>query len=103
MKPLKPLKSLSPKPKEKTMNDKSNKALLKLEMGVWIKQRAKKLKCSEKEIREYLSIEVLGCKSIKTIENYLYSQIFPVTAKHAVLLNRAMGIKLRVLNPDLWK
>jgi len=77
----------------------SRKALLKLELGIWVKKRAKKLKCSEKKVREYLSMDVLGCKSIKTIENYLYGQIFPVIPDHALSLSEATGIHVKVFNP----
>ena len=85
---------------EKTMNDKSNKALLKLELSVWVKKRAKKLKCSEKEIREYLAIEVMGCNNVMSIQNLMYGQVFPAKPDHALLLSIATGINVRVFNPD---
>lgn len=84
------------------MNDKSNKALLKLELSVWVKKRAKKLKCSEKEVREYLAIEVMKCGSAMSVQNIMYGQVWPVPEKHAIRLNRATKIKLSVLNPEVW-
>lgn len=84
------------------MNEESNKALLKLEMSVWVKKRAKNLKCSEKEVREYLAIEVMKCGSAMSVQNIMYGQVWPVPEKHAIRLNRATGIKLATLNPDVW-
>ena len=85
------------------MNDKSNKAALKLELTTWIRNKVKKGKFeSELAAREYLSIDVMGCSTVKSFENILYLQVWPMKTDHALALNKATKINLAVLKPSLW-
>ena len=83
------------------MNDKSNKALLKVELTTWIRDKVKKGKFeSELAAREYLATEVMGCKNVRSIENLLYLQVWPARPDHALALSIATGIHVKVFNPD---
>ena len=92
-------------------NDKSNQALFKLELKVWIAKQVEKGKFkNEMEGVQYLTLKLglhlregkMKPYTVWTIKNYLYGDIWPVNWKHVKNLHKATKIPKRVLNPDVY-
>jgi len=92
-------------------NDKSNQALFKLELKVWIAKQVEKGKFkNEREGVEYLTLKLglhlregkMKPYTVWTIKNYLYGSVFPVLPKQAKIWAKVTGIPRKVFNPDIY-